>query len=54
MQQPKMMSLKFRIIQYMRDTKSINLINKINELNCNTRLEKFYSFVFALLFGDGP
>ena len=49
-----MISLKVRIFQFLIDTRNINLINKINELNYNDRLEKFYSFVFALLFGDGP
>jgi len=49
-----MISRKVRIFQFLIDTRNINLINKINELICNDRLEKFYSFVFALLFGDGP
>lgn len=49
-----MISLKVRIFQFLIDTRNINLINKINELKYNDRLEKFYSFVFTLLFGDGP
>ncbi len=49
-----MINLKARIYQFLIDTRSINVFNKINELNRDDRLEKFYSFVFALLFGDGP
>jgi len=49
-----MINLKARIFQFLTDTKSINLFIKIYQLNRDDRLEKFYSFVFALLFGDGP
>ena len=49
-----MINLKARIYQLLTDTRSIKLFIKIYQLNRDDRLEKFYSFVFALLFGDGP